>query len=299
MLLTPAARADLTIHYKSTFEFSSGLPPQMADAMKRQMAGAMPAESTVRIHGDQVASEFGKLTYLIDYGKQQVILLHPASKRYASLPAADFGKQVEALIPEQARAMMQQMKMDVTAAKSGKTAMVHNVPVEEFLLTLTVDVPNPAGTTMQMKIEVHNWMATAEAVERFPELKQWNTKKWTSIAGLSPAEMSSSAFGQGPFAEKMREAMQGVMKDSTGLMLKSENRVFMPSMGQMLAAQGITVGDGPLMATTMEMDNYTTGSVPAAAFQVPSDYQPAPFADLMKEFNPAAAGARQNVPQDH
>jgi hypothetical protein len=289
LLLAPAAYADLTIHYKSTFEFPSGLPAQMADAMKRQMAGSLPAESTVRVHGDQAVSNFGRLTCVIDYAKQQITLLHPESKRYATGPASGFAGAVQAMIPEQARAMMEQMKMDVTAAKTGKTAVIHNVPAEEVLMSMTMDVPNPSGATMQMKIEVHNWMATAGAMERFPELKQWNAKKWASVPGLSPAEMSSSAFGQGPFAEKMRAAMQGVMKDSTGLLLKSENRIFMPSMAQMLAAQGATMGDGPLMATATEMDSYNTDAIPAATFQVPADYQSAPFADLIKEFSPAAA----------
>lgn len=292
LVAAPAARADLTIHYKAAFEFAPGLPPQMADAMKRQIAGTVPTESSVRIHGDQAISQFGRLTCIIDYEKQQITLVHPESKRYSNLPAGDFAKQVQGLIPEQARAMMEQIKMDVTAVKTGKTAVVHDVPVEEVLMTMTMEVPNPSGAGMQMKMEVHNWMATAAALERFPELQQWHGQKWASIPGLSPAEMSSSAFGSGPFAEKMRQAMQGVMKDTTGLMLKSETRVYMPSMAPMLAAQGANLGDGPLMSTTTEMDHYTTDAIPASSFQVPGDYQSAPFGDLLKAITPPAA-------QDH
>ncbi len=145
VLLVPAAHADLTIHYKTSYAFASGLPAQMTEVMKQQMAGSMPAESAIRIHGDQAASSFGRLSYVVDYAKQQITLLHAPSKRYATTPSGDFAKLVRAMIPEQALAMMEQLKMEVTAAKTGKTAMVHDVPAEEVLMTRTMDLPGPAG----------------------------------------------------------------------------------------------------------------------------------------------------------
>lgn len=284
-LLSPAARADLTVHYKTSFEFAPGLPPALADAMKLQMSSTVPAENSVQIHGDQVASKFGALTFIMDYGKKQLTVLHPATSRFATVPISDFSKQVEALLPPAARQAMQGVKVDINTGKSGKTAVVRTVPAEETLITLSIETPSPSGPPVPMRMEMHNWMATPEALERFPELKQWNAKQWASVGGVDPAEIMVATFAQGPSAEKVRTAMRSLAKESTGLSVKTETRVFMPFLAQMVQAQGANIGDAPLVSTIMEMDRFNADPVPASAFEVPTGYKPAAFVDLMREFS--------------
>ncbi|HXA51426.1 MAG TPA: energy transducer TonB [Candidatus Acidoferrum sp.] len=296
VLLARDARADLTIHYKTSYQLAPGLPASITDAMKQQLAASLPEETTIQIQGERVATHLGKLICIIDYGKQQITLLHPGTKRYATTATTDFAKQAASLISPEARQAMDAVKVDVKGVKSGKTALVRDVPVEENVVTMTMEGGAPGSPSqVQVRMEMHHWMATAEALQRFPELKQWNVQKWNSAGGFNPADLISGSFTPGPSAEKLRAAMQDLMKENSGLALKSETRMFMPPMMQMMQAQGITLGDGPMISTVMEMDRFTTDPVPASVFAVPADYQAVPLADLIQELNPAKPSANRLI----
>jgi hypothetical protein len=138
-------------------------------------------------------------------------------------------------------------------------------------------------------MEIHSWMATAEALSRFPELKQWDAKKWAAASGFDQAEIMRSAFAPGPAQEKLRAAMRELAKSSTGISLKNETRVFMPMFAQLLQAQGGSASDGPTLETSMELDSFNADPIPDSVFQIPADYKLAPFVDLMREANPNKA----------
>lgn len=290
-LLIRDARADLTIHYKTSYQLAPGLPASMTDVMKQQLAGSMGDETTIQIQGDRVVTRTGKLIWIADYGKQQITLIHPGSKRYTTTTIADFAKQAAGLITPEARQAMDMVKVDVKGVKSGKTALIHDVPVEENVVTMTMEGAAPGSPPgVQVRMEMHHWMATPGALERFPEFKQWNVQKWSSGGGFNPADILSGGFTPGPSADKLRAAMQELIKENSGLALKSETRMFMPPMIQMLQAQGMAPGDGPMISTVMEMDRFTADPVPASVFEVPAGYQAAPLADLIQELNPAKPG---------
>jgi hypothetical protein len=291
-LVVGVARADLTVHYKTSYETASGLPAAMTDMMKQQLASSMQDETTVQIHGEQIVSRLGKLISIIDYGKQQITLIHPETRRCATTSIAEFVQQTAGMMPPEAWQAMEAMKVDVKGEKSGKTALVHNVPVEENVVTMTMETSAPGAMPgVQLRLEMHHWMATAEALDKFPELKQWDARKWTSAGGLNSADIVSGTLAPGPSVDRIRAVMAELMKANSGFTLKSETRMFMPSMMQMLKAQGMDTGDGPIVSAVMEMDRFTTDPVPASYFAVPADYQAAPLADLLQELNPMKPGA--------
>jgi TonB family protein len=291
VLVVGRARADLTIHYKTSSETAAGLSASMTDMMKQQLAGTLPEETTIQIHGEQVASRMGKLICIVDYSKQQITLMHPATRRYVTTSTAEFVKQAGSMVPPEARQAMELMTVDVKGEKSGKTALVHNVPAEEHVVTMTIESSAPgAPPGVQLRMEMHHWMATAEALEKFPEFKQWNAQKWTSAGGLNPADILSGTFAPGPSADKLRAAMADLVKANSGVALKSETRMFMPAIMKMLQAQGVAGGEGPVVSVVMEMDRFTTDPIPAAVFAVPADYQAASLPDLLQELNPVKIG---------
>src|SRR5260370_25342866 len=102
VLLARDARADLTIHYKTSYQLAPGLPASITDAMKQQLAASLPDETTIQIQGERVATHLGKLICIVDYGKQQITLLHPGTKRYATATTTEFGKQPASLISPEA-----------------------------------------------------------------------------------------------------------------------------------------------------------------------------------------------------
>jgi hypothetical protein len=285
LLLAPAAQADLTLRYKVSVQMADGLPQSLAEVVKKQTA-ASPAVSAIRIRGDQVVSQMGALTGIVDYAKKEVTFIHPGSRQYCTLTVAELPRQLESLLTREARQAMQAIKFDVEASRPGRSIIIHGIPGEESVVSVTLEQPGPENMPMQTRMEVHYWAATAEALERFPALKQWDSGKWMSLAGFSPGEMMSSFAGQGPSGEKMRAAMQDMMRTQGGVNLKTETAVFLPFLAQMMQAQGINPGDKPLVTNVTELESFDTDPVPASAFEIPAGYTAAPFAEIMREMNP-------------
>jgi hypothetical protein len=286
VLCTGPARADLTLEYKSDVKVGAGMPAAVAEAIKQQMGVSMPPGTTIRIKGEKVLSTSGPLTSIIDYAAAQIAVLHPATKRFASVPISGYAAQMSAAIPEEARNALRDVQIDVKVEKTGKTQQVHGIPAEETLISMVFGLPGPDGQTGQMRMEVRNWMAMAGALERFPELKQWDARKLFESGGFDPLQMMGSAFGQGPAGEKLRVFMRDIAKGSTGLSLRTETRIFMPMVARLLATQGVTTADGPVVEFTLELDQYNAIPIADAVFAVPPDYQAAPLAEILRELNP-------------
>jgi len=287
IVLAQAARADLTIRYKVGYKISDALPPAMADSLKQQMGSAVPSQSSTRIKGDKRVDVHGEVTSLVDFATRQITLLHAPTKRYSTIAASDFSSQIRKLMPAEAAAALRDIKVDVQTQKLGKSTIINGISGEEILIGVSIELPNPAGPSMQIRLEIHNWIAAADALSRIPEFKEWDAKKWSSLGAFDPAEMMTSAFAQGPAAEKLRAAMQEIAATSSGFSLKNETRIFMPMIARLLKQQGLTSDDGPVVETVTEFDSFNADPIADSVFQIPADYKPAPFEDLMREANPS------------
>jgi hypothetical protein len=284
-LLTQAVRADLTLAYRTETHPGSSIPPAMADAMKQQMGVSMPADSTIRIKGEKVSSSSGALVSIIDYASGRMTLVHPPTRRFATLPASEYAAQLGAAMPQEARAAMQDVKIDTKVESTGRTAEIHGIAAEETVVSMFIEMPNPAGQSGGMRIEVHTWMATAAALQSFPALREWDASKMAGN-GVDLMQIMSSFFPQGSSGQKLRASMEAILKNSTGLLLKSETRIFMPMIAQMLAAQGVSGADGPVAEVVMELVNYHTDPIPDSVFQTPVGYMSAPLVDILGAVNP-------------
>ena len=92
-----AARADLTLRYTFTFHFGSFLPPQTVDSLKRQMANRMAEGTTLQIKGDRVYTSLGQMFTVADYAKGEITVVDPKTRRFASVPLADFPAKIVAV----------------------------------------------------------------------------------------------------------------------------------------------------------------------------------------------------------
>jgi hypothetical protein len=284
LILAPAVRADLTLEYKTEMHTGPGVPAPVADAIKQQVGASPPSTSIIRIKGDKVFSAWDALISIIDYAKGQVTLLHPPTKSFATLPASEYAAQVSAAIPEEAREAIQNAKIDIKVEKTGRTGSVYGIAAEETVITMSLELPNPAFQQGALRLDLHNWMASAEALQRFPEFRQWNPGK-LGDAAFDPVRILSSTLAQGPVGEKLRASLQEIAKNSSGLSLKTEIRVYLPMIARELAAQGVSGADGPLLESVIELDRYSADPVPDSVFDTPADYKPAPLSEIIARTN--------------
>jgi TonB family protein len=278
-----AGRADLTMRHTFTLKFASFLPPQALDAVKQQLGDRLSNGSTVELKGDRVRTAMGEMYSVADYGKGEILLADPKTKRFAMAPISEFASkllssQVMPALPPDAQRIFDNMKLDVKTSKTGKSETTQGVRTEENVLSISMEM-TPG---MQMQVEIHNWMAAAEELNRVPALRElagWAAKR---MDGLDPMEMMTKALVGLPGAgEKLRAPMQEMLKGSGGVVLRLQAMTFMPAMARMAGAS-----DEPLTQVSMELTELSTAPIADARFDVPAGYHTAAMEDLLKDAIP-------------
>ncbi|HEY1496271.1 MAG TPA: energy transducer TonB [Candidatus Solibacter sp.] len=286
-----AARADLTMRHTIDFKFGSFLPPSAVEAMKAQLGDQLPKEIVVLIKGKKNYTSMGAMVMIGDYDKGVITLLDQKGHRFATAPVAAFWEQIAAaqklkmaVLPPQAQQMFDNMKFDVKTERTGKTAKIQGMNGEETLLTVAVEIPNPMGVSMQMRMEMRQWMASAEDVDRNPALKELEQHGELQKSGLDPTAMMTKSLATIPgMADKLRDAVRELTKNSGKAMLRMQTAVYMP---QMAAISGGSA-DQPFTEFSMELAEFSGAPLPDSRFEVPVDYQSAPVEELIGQLFPA------------
>ena len=135
------------------------------------------------------------------------------------------------------------------------------------------------GAGMQMRLEIHNWIASAEELKGTPalhDLANWAGRK---REGLDPMELMSKALTSLPgMGEKLRAPMQEMMKGTPGIVMRMQALTFVPAMAQLSGGS-----DEPLTQLSMDLVELSTAPVEDSRFEVPAGYQSAAMEDLIKD----------------
>ena len=146
------------------------------------------------------------------------------------------------VLPQQVAEMFANIKFDAKTEKTGKTATVQGVR-EENLLTVSLEIPNPAGPPMQMRMEIHQWLASPEEVTRIPALQELAVYAALRKTGMDPMDTMTKAMTAFPgLADKMHDALQEITKNQGKPMLRMQSAVYMPSMANLVAGGGGSAG---------------------------------------------------------
>ena len=157
-------RADVTIRYQSEFKPSAALQPIMEKAGQPLQAGS---SASIQMKGNKAYTTSGNWIQIFDFVKQEVTLVDPARKTFATFPVSELADRMAGVMPEAtskemqaAQQAMASIKTDVSSKMTGKQAQIQGVQCEERELTLTMDVPLPTTvnqTGPTMKMVMHIW----------------------------------------------------------------------------------------------------------------------------------------------
>src|SRR5580658_5119132 len=149
ILLALTLRADVSIRYQSEIKPAAALQPMLEPFLKN--AQLAPATS-MRMKGNKGYTTAGNWIEIFDYVKQEVTLLDPEHKTFATLPLSQLGDKLAGAIPhgtpeqmQAAEKAMAAMQIKVDSTMTGKTAEIQGVRAEEREVTLSMNVPMPAG----------------------------------------------------------------------------------------------------------------------------------------------------------
>ena len=289
-----AGRADLTMRHTFTVKFASFLPPQALDAIKQQLGDRLSQGSTLELKGDRVRTAMGEMYSVADYAKGEILLVDPKTKRFATLPLAEYASKVMAsqvlpAMPPDAQRIFDNMKLDVKTSKTGKTETTQGIRTEESVLAISMEM----GAGMQMRIEIHNWIASAEDLKGTPALRDLAAWAERKRDGTDPMEMMTKALASLPgLGEKLRAPVQEMMKGTGGVVIRMQARTFVPAMAQMSGGS-----DEPLSEVAMELAELSTAPLADSRFEAPAGYRTAAIEDLLKDAIPTIKPALPGVPK--
>jgi hypothetical protein len=301
LLLWSIAPADVTLRQTSTVKLPPFIPPEFQAQMREQLQRSMPAETLLRIRGDKTYASYGPLAAIADYGRNEVTLLDPKGKRYASVPLADFGDRLAAAFKSSAsrgaaQPPAQTPRFDVATKKTGQVAPIQGIRAEESLTEITMQMPPmtqiPAGpfdaAISTLRLEIRSWVAQASDIRRLPALKELADYSEQSMRVLNPDDFFNKALSAVPgFTEQLGTTVYNLAKTNGGITLNVSTAIYMPAIAQLLqlAAGGAPTGfdpNAPMAEALMDVAEISTDAVPDSAFTVPSGYQAAPFEELVK-----------------
>src|SRR6266853_6607731 len=298
LLVCQPSRADLTLRQSFDVKFGSLLPPDAVEAVNQQLASSgFPSEVVTRVKGEKVSSTFGSVTSIIDCSTDQMTLLNPAAKKYATVPMADYPGTlaVSQLNSPAIQKMFQDLKFDVQTNKTGRTGMLNGIRAEEFEMTLSFELPGSHQTPAGFKMVLQQWIASPEESNRIPAIEEFAGYSARVQNKMNSYDVMQKVFAQLPgLGDKLRGPLEELRKTNGSLVLKMHMAGYMPAVAQMfqkMQKEGTPVPagvdpDAPLFEISMNLAELSTGSVPDAAFLAPADYETAPLEEMLKSAMP-------------
>ncbi len=275
--LTPGAlRADATIRYKIETSSIAAMP-----------SGLGNSTTVVYMKGNKGATMSGGSATIIDFAKQQVTMVDTARKKYATIPASEYGSRIEAIMPDAgagpggiAADILKSMKTTCDSKNPGVSEVIQGVQTEERDVTCTTTMTMPSGSqqqgplapSMNMKFVMKIWSALPIERMRVPALWELSGYELWQKYFMNPFETSGkmAPMGMGPMFE-------AISKDqSVALRTSMEMYMDMPSFGTAGAASNT-----PLMKMTNEVVELSVAPLDDSLFSIPADCSAAPFGDVM------------------
>ena len=315
LLVAPVVHADGSLRFKATFKLGSMIPPALLQQGGKPMPTIEPIVSVIRVQGNKeyAGSELHPVIY--DFSTQQVTVLDPAGKHFATVYTTDYLPQLATAfpamptLPPQAKAILQTMKAVFSSKKTGRTDSVLGVQVNESVWTISLELPanalplpgaanTPDGTITIARVVAHSWNANSDDVANNPALKEVMAHKGSAFTGLYNPESFLKVLTDYPGIHDPLAAAIGRYMNNPPVTLKMEAEIYMPIMAQiapMMAAQGKLPPDfnpnAPLGEIDVVADQLSAAPIDPAVFQVPVDYTSMPLPDLIK------AVAKTTVPR--
>ncbi len=304
--LTPILNADVTIRYKTGVKFNS-LPPAVAQQVSGSQKSAFPPIIVIQIKGDKGYSNAGLTASLLDFTKQQITLMDATEKLFATVYVKDFlgaAMPTMPLLPA-AQKILESMKSNFSAQKTGRTDVILGIQIEETELTFSLELPMPADLSSPLAFKLGEnvtlvktvtqiWTATPREVLRLPVLTELAAHMSFSGRLMFPAAAMQQALANMPGFSQGLAAMEEFSNHSTP-MLRSHSDTYMPLVArfaQLQKAQGEAAlagfdADGPSIETNVEVMDISDASLDDSVFQVPVDYHATTLPDLLNVLMPS------------
>jgi hypothetical protein len=300
----PALRADVTIRYQSEIKPAAALQPMLEAFLKTAQIGS---STSVRMKGNLGYTTAGNWIEIFDFTKQEVTLVDPAHKTVVTLPVSQLADKMANALPHGTSAQMQaaeqamaSVKINVESKMTGKTAEILGVQAEERELTMTMDIPIPAGGNQtgqagpSVTMVMHLWTAKKEEALRNPAIRELTGYQAWQKYVMNPAGILEKLVGKLPGMSNTMEPMLQEIFKNPSVILRTQVEMYMPflaAMAKQMSEHGqagpAIDPDAPLLTMNQEVVELSNAPVDASIFEIPKDYKTVPAEEVIRDMLPA------------
>ena len=227
---------------------------------------SLPGTSVQQFRNGKLFYSQAKLNMIADTTKREITMIDVDGKRYATIPADQYGSAVSSSVPEmpaQVKSMLASMKFHMESVPGGATATIQGMQAEDHALVMTIDGPGgqglPAGPMARMTM--HLWIAKGSEALRVEALREVAGYNLMSMEAFSPVATIQKAFQMFPGMGESFAALQKEMVAAGGsVMLRVQLDLVMPMMAALTNQAG---GDpnAPFAQITQELTLVSTEAI--------------------------------------
>jgi hypothetical protein len=289
LLAAPALRADVTIRYQSEMQPSAALQPIVGQLTKSIQTNF---DQSIQMKGNKAYTKAGNWIQIIDFAKQEITLVDPAHKTFATLPASQLADRMAGAVTQstagQSQAFQQAMgsiKSTVTSKITGKTEEIQGVQAEEREVTVNMEIPMPAEMNQPgaaARLVMHIWTAKQAEALRVPAIRELTGYQAWQKYVMNPVAILNNVLGKMPGMANSIAPMLEELTKNPSVILRMRIEVFTPFLAT-LAKQMAIDPDAPLLQMNQEVAELSSAPVDASIFELPKDYTSVSADDLIRE----------------
>jgi hypothetical protein len=285
--------ADVSIRYQTDIKLAPFLPQQAKEQIQKQMEESGAGHYVLYMKDGKGLASMGAWSSMIDFPKQQIVVMNTAEHTICSLPVAELPDKMAAMMPQmpdEAKKAMAAMKVAFDTKKTGRTDTIQGIQAEEREMTISLELPLPGRdpqAAMTMKMVMQIWTAKPEEALRNQAIRELMGYNLYANHFMNPAAMMQQWTSTMPGIGEALKSMTEELSRAKAVMLRTHTAMYMqmpPEVQQKMAGQGGTQMDfsAPMMETTQEAVEVSSNKVSEAVFQIPADYKTTAAGEVLR-----------------
>jgi hypothetical protein len=238
-LALSAALLFADFRYETTTRITKGMVTKMAFGKKPE-----PTTTTTYMKGSRVATVSKDSTTIIDFDKQEFLMIDTSKRKYYSMTFAEMQQMMADAQNEMKKSSKDaSLEMKFDAKATGVAKDVNGFPAKQVIFTIEPAVSDGKQSAGMFKLTTDSWhsekvLGYSEYLAFYERLK--DKGGWLSFASNPMAQMN----GDKKMAEGMRR-MAEEMQKTPGLPVLSISRMNMPGLNFGGGAQSSNGGNEP------------------------------------------------------
>jgi hypothetical protein len=236
LLAVQLLRADFTMGYEVSVSVPAWVPAELAKQLKEGVKTRLPEFLTLQARGDKGFFGTSKFKVIVDYSKQEVTIIEPAARRFATVAMKDYPAAVRAAMPEIPTGVQQVLepsRAKFAINKTGRRDNILGLPAEEYEAVFSIDPPPALASKYHdaiAKTVLRLWITSPEDLTRIGVSYYMDRLQWLTT-NMNLVVLTQLGLGGLPGGGREFTAAIDQLTRENALVVQAELDLYAPTIG--------------------------------------------------------------------